>query len=298
MSKKQAEIEQIREVMNDYKRVLDRKTENINTNTFPVLAFTLNKDKKSYSTARQRGDFAVTEKIEVPECYEGKPVTRIGDGSFLFSNAKEITIPKTVTHIEVGEEYNAFSLCRNLAVINVRPENMHYSSINGVLFNKDQTSLIKCPENYDCPIYEIPQGVTVIGNIAFSDCKNITEVTIPESVTEMGMGAFIRCNLRRVAIPKFIKIINYFAFYYCSNLAEVTISDGAQRIENHSFANCRSLTQITIPASVEKIGGRVFTASYNLAAAYAKDISKKPAGWSKDWNLIDHGHRVKAYWNQ
>lgn len=298
MSKKQAETKELRRLMDDYKLALDRESKNTSTDAFPVLAFTLNKDKKSYSVTRQHGDFNVAEKIEVPECYEGKPVTRIGDGSFLFNNAKEITIPKTVTYIEIDEENDAFSLCGNLAIINVHPENTHYSSINGVLFNKDQTILIRCPANYDCSVYEIPQGVTAIWRIAFSDCKKLTEVTIPESVMEIGIAAFIRCSIRRIVIPHHVTIIDYFTFYYCTNLADVTISDGVQRIENHSFSNCNSLTQITIPASVEKIGGRVFLASENLAAVYARGISKKPAGWSKDWNLIDHGHRVKAYWNK
>lgn len=298
MSKRQAEIEEIRGFMNDYQRFLDRKAKNISTDAFPVLAFTLNKDKKSYSVTMQRGDFAETEKIEVPGFYEGKPVTRIGDGSFLFSNAKEITIPETVTRIEIDNEHNAFSQCESLSAINVHPQNGHYSSINGVLFNKNQTVLIKCPENYDCSVYEIPCGVTGIWREAFSDCKKLTEVTIPESVTEIGAGAFIRCAIRRVVIPKYVKTIDYFTFYYCSNLAGVTISDGVQRIENYSFANCSSLAQITIPASVEKIGGRAFVGSCNLVAAYGKGISKKPAGWSKDWNLTDSGQRIKAYWNQ
>jgi hypothetical protein len=297
MSKRQAEIKELRDFMDDYKRVLDRKDKNINTDAFPVLAFTLNKDKRSYSVSRQRGDFAVTEKIEIPEYYEGKPVTCIGGGSFLFSNVKEITIPKTVSHIEIDEDNDAFLLCGNLSIINVHPENAHYSSLNGILFNKIQTVLIKCPVNYDCSLYEIPNSVTDIWLRSFSDCKKLTEVTIPESVIKIGTGAFIRCNIRRVVIPKYVKIISYFTFYYCSNLADVTISDGVQSIENYSFAHCGCLTQITIPASVEKIGGKVFIASKNLAAAYGKGISKKPAGWSKDWNLIDCGRRVKAYWN-
>ncbi len=100
MTKQQDEIKELREFMDDYTRFLDRKTKNINTDAFPVLAFALNKDKKSYSVARQRGDFARVDKIEVPELYEGKPVTRVSDGSFSFSDAKEITIPKTVTYIE------------------------------------------------------------------------------------------------------------------------------------------------------------------------------------------------------
>jgi hypothetical protein len=56
--------------------------------------------------------------------------------------------------------------------------------------------------------------------------------------------------------------------------------------------------QITIPASVEKIGGRVFSGSGNLAAVYGKGISKKPAGWPKSWNQVGYKRRAKAYWNQ
>lgn len=298
MSRRQDEIEEIRELMGDYTRFLDREAKKINTDAFPVLNFALDKDKKSYSLVRQRGDFAVCEKIEIPEYYEGKPVTRIGDGSFLFNKVKEITIPKTVTHIEINEERNAFSLCRSLGRINVHPENAHYSSLDGVLFNQNQTILIKCPESYPCSVYEVPCGVTSIEPIAFSDCQNLTEVIIPESVTEIGMGAFIRSNIRRMVIPTSVKVIDYYTFYYCSHLADVTISDGVQRIENYSFNNCAALTHISIPASVEKIGGRVFLGSDNLADVYAKGISKKPAGWSKDWNLIDSGHRIKAHWGQ
>ena len=298
MSKRQKEIEEIREFMGDYKRVLDRKDKKISTDAFPVLAFTLNKDKKSYAVTRQRGDFAITPKIEVPEYYEGKPVTRLEDGAFLFNNAEEITIPETITHIDLSEERNAFSLCNNLVNIHVHPDNAQYSSRDGVLFNKDQTVLLRYPTQHAGSVYEVPDGVTVIWPEAFADCKNLTEVTISESVTEIGMGAFIRCNIKRVAIPKSVKVISHFTFYFCLNLAEVTISDGVQQIENWSLSNCMSLTQLTIPASVEKIGGRVFIESGNLAVVYGKGIAKKPVGWSKDWNLIDNGRRIKAHWNQ
>jgi len=298
MGKRQDEIKEIQIFMGDYSRVLDRKAKNISTNAFPILAFTLNKDKKSYSVTRQRGDFAVTPKIEVPACYEGKPVTRIGDGAFLFNNVEEIILPKTITHIEIDEERNAFSLCENLVNIHVHPDNAQYSSTGGVLFNKDKTVLLRYPTQHDGSVYEVPDGVTVIWREAFADCKNLTEVTIPESVNEIGMGAFIRCTIRCVAIPKSVKVISHFTFYYCRNLAEVTISDGVQQIENWSFSNCKSLTQLTIPASVEKIGGRVFIESGNLAVVYGKGIAKKPVGWSKDWNLIDNGRRIKAHWNQ
>lgn len=302
MSKRDKEIQEIRNFMDDCRRALERKANNVNTDAFPVLAFTLNKDKKSYSTTRQCGDFAVTEKIEVPAYYEGKPVVRIGHGSFLFNSAKEITIPQTVEDIEIEEGCHAFSLCSDLTSINVHPENAHYSSLNGVLFNKDQTVLIRFPANYDSSVYEIPQGVTSIWQEAFSDCQKLEEVIIPESVTEIGQSAFIRCGIRRVVIPKNVTVIRFFSFYYCSKLAEVIISDGVQRIENHSFSNCNSLTQITIPASVEKLGGKVFVGSYNLAAMYGKGIRKKPAGWTSGWNVIDYtangSIRIKAYWNQ
>jgi len=70
--------------------------------------------------------------------------------------------------------------------------NTAYSSLGGVLFNQDQTTLIEFPGN--ASTYTIPSSVTTIGDYAFSYCGNLTSVTIPNSVTTIGAGAFDSCS--------------------------------------------------------------------------------------------------------
>ena len=70
----------------------------------------------------------------------------------------------------------------------------YYSSLGGVLFNKDMTYLIRCP-NAKSGSFTIPEGVTGIGERAFSNCSRLASVTIPPSVTRIGWSAFSVCRL-------------------------------------------------------------------------------------------------------
>ena len=118
----------------------------------------------------------------------------------------------------------------------------------------------------------IPNSVTSIGELAFSNCPSLTSVTIGDSVTEIGDYAFYNCNsLISVTIPNSVTSIGREAFYGCTSLTSVTIPDGVTSIGELAFFNCESLTSITIPDSVTEIGWRAFYGCTSLTSITIPD---------------------------
>ena len=190
--------------------------------------------------------------IIIPSEIDGKQVTEIGGYAFYeCTRLTNITIPDSVTEIghcafngctgltsltignsvtEIG--YSAFAGCVGLKEIIVDVNNENYTSIDGVLFNKYLTKLIKftCGKEGE---YVIPDGVNEIDSYAFEGCAGLANITIPDSVTE----------------------ISYDAFCGCTGLTSVTIPDSVKRIGSSAFKNCTGLTSVTIPDSVTEIWG-------------------------------------------
>ena len=111
------------------------------------------------------------------------PVTKIKDFVFAFCfGLTEITIPDSVIFIDDA----AFNICVSLENINVSENSNNFCSLDGVLFNKEKTNLIKYPSAKKTERYTISNGVTKISENAFEDCGNLIELTIPESVKYMG----------------------------------------------------------------------------------------------------------------
>ena len=105
----------------------------------------------------------------------------------------------------------------------------------------------------------IPQSVVRIGNYAFSDCSSLTEINIPKGVTSIGAYAFHDCTgLTSATIPEGVTGIGEWAFYNCYKLSGITIPKGITRIEDCTFAFCASLVEIVIPEGVTSIGADAF----------------------------------------
>lgn len=104
-------------------------------------------------------------------------------------NLTSITIPANVT--KIGE--TAFFGC-NIKAFNVAAGNQYFKSVDGVLFDKDMTTLITYPLDNAATNYTIPDNVTTIIDNAFFACNTLATVTIPASVTNIGGKAFFRCN--------------------------------------------------------------------------------------------------------
>ena len=218
-------------------------------------------------------DPEVTE-ANIPSEIDGVAVTSIADWAFIscFNSLTSIDIPCSVKYIG----YDIFSGGYSLTNISVAEDNTAYCSVDGILFNKDKTKLIKYPAKKTDASYSIPDSVTSIGYAAFCHCMSLTSVTIPDSVTDIDAIAFAGCtNLTSIRIPDSVKsIIGVFdgctsltsitipssvtsiglaAFQDCINLTDVTISNGVTSIYEVAFAGCTGLTSITIPSSVTSI---------------------------------------------
>ena len=130
------------------------------------------------------------------------------------SGLTSIVIPENIRSI--GTE--VFLHCSSLTKIYVDRKNDKFSSVDGVLFNKEETNLIICPEGKSGK-YEAPDSVKSIDAMAFRECSNLTSVEIPNSVTEIGWDAFSGCSsLSSIKIPSSVKSIGYYAFEGCSSL--------------------------------------------------------------------------------
>ena len=228
-------------------------------------------------------DSEVTE-ANIPSEIDGATVTSIGDWAFIACNSlTSIDIPYSVKYI--GDDI--FSGGYSLTYINVSEDNTAYCSVDGILFNKDKTKLIKYPAKKIDTSYTIPNSVTSIGYAAFSHCMSLTSVTIPDSVTDIDAIAFAGCtnltgitipynvtsivgvfegctSLTSITLPSRLTYIGGSAFYDCTSLTSITIPDGVTSIGWWAFRNCTGLTSIKIPDSVTNIDQQAFQDCVNL----------------------------------
>lgn len=132
-------------------------------------------------------------------------------------------------------------------------------------------------------------AVTKIATWAFNECNTLTEVTLPNTVDEIGYQAFFKCsNLTNVTIPEGVKKIGQAAFYGCSQLTSITIpstitnmdtafsgntalshvtlTNGISKISSNAFERCTGLTEVEIPASVDQICPNAFNGCTGLTS--------------------------------
>lgn len=213
--------------------------------------------------------------VVIPKTIEGYEVKWIGgawqDKVFQgYTGIASIVIPDSVISID----RSAFSGCTSLAEITVLPDNKNYSSVDGVLFNKDGSELIIYPKGNGRSAYTVPDGVTSISGSAFSGCTSLKEIVIPDSVTTIGSSAFEGCtSLSKVKLSNNLRIIQERTFYDCTSLAEIVIPDSVTEISGRidteyyggAFIGCTSLAEIVIPDSVTKIGVSAFLGCTSLS---------------------------------
>lgn len=164
-------------------------------------------------------------------------VTSIGQSAFMYcSSLNNITIPASVSTIGPF----VFTWCN--INISVDEGNQYYSSLDGVLFNKDKTAIIEYSKDTMQPEYTIPSSVTTIEKGAFSSCDDLTKITIPGSVKYIKEGALQACtSLTSVTIPEGVISIGRNAFTMCTGLTSLSIPSTVSSIEIQAFTYCGSL---------------------------------------------------------
>jgi len=145
-------------------------------------------------------------------------VTTIRSSAFYrCSKITSITIPSSVTIIGSG----AFADCTNLTEIIVKSDNNYFTSTDGVLFNKNQSTLIQCLRT-KTGSYVIPSSVNSIEDDAFHNCDHLFNITIPSTVNKIGRQAFVGCDIMtNIIIPSSVTSIGSYAFIYCSGLKSI-----------------------------------------------------------------------------
>ena len=251
----------------------------------------------------------------------GAGVTTIFDGAFQWcTGLTSAVIPDNVT--SVGDV--VFRGCSNLVTavvgagvvslgddvfygvhsmesVTVKDGNTMYRSVDGVLFDHDVKELIRYP-NAKAGDYEIPDGVETIAAYAFGSCRDLTSVTIPSTLTSIGMSNFTLCHSigsfnvddgntaytsvdgvlfskdmktllmypaarsGAYTVPSTVTFISWMSFTSCDGLTSVDIPDGvAAEIGANAFFECRNLTSVTIGDDVIGIGAGAFSNCRDLS---------------------------------
>ena len=179
-----------------------------------------------------------------------------------------LTIPNSVTSIG----YYAFFNVRNV-VYNGTATGSPWGAltingyIDGHLVYSDDTKT----DLTGCSIFAtevtIPNSVTNIGDYAFAECKELASISIPNSVIYIGKYAFSNCeSLIMVNIPNSVGYIGDCAFEQCKALTSISIPNLITRIERGAFMYCKGLTSVTIPNSVTSIGNGAFAGCSGLTS--------------------------------
>ncbi|EJK44861.1 hypothetical protein THAOC_36567 [Thalassiosira oceanica] len=153
------------------------------------------------------------------------------------------------THVHMSplvREINAFSGCEKLAELQF----------------KEGLEVIGNGAFYDCWALQkvtVPSTVTALGLSAFYGCSNLVEVRLNKGLQIIGECSFRHCRaLRSVVMPSTIKELGKMAFIGCSNLAEVHLNEGLQILGAGAFADCTALRSVAIPSTVTELGDGAF----------------------------------------
>lgn len=213
--------------------------------------------------------FTPGEKIVIPSEIDGKTVTQLGESFLYSSTVTDVEIPDTVTNIGpyafkgskwLEQQNDDFVICGDGVLLKYNGQDENVTIPSTVKYISDAFEGCK-----EITSISIPDSVERIGDHAFYNCTNLVSVFIPNSVISIGTMAFGRCfSLVDVCIPNSVTEIGEYAFYNCESLINISLPDKLTSILDFTFDSCSSLTSVSIPDSVERIGLAAFARCSSL----------------------------------
>lgn len=227
-----------------------------------------------YPKAKEDSKYVVPDGVEVIEqrAFNGSnnlkeikfssSLKNISDYAFCYcTNIESFEIPENVENITKW----SFWSCSKLKAINVTQNNNNFSSQDGILFDKNKTTLVKFPSGNEKTQYNIPESVKKVEPYAFCYCANLVSVTLPDSVTDLGKYTFYYCiNLENIRLSENISYVGECLFEGCSKLKNITIPKKVATIGENSFLNCNNLEYAVILGDITSIGNKAFYKCFNL----------------------------------
>lgn len=181
---------------------------------------------------------------------------------------------------------NLWSLLLFVTMIHPTVINANAISIDGIYYNivekAKAAEVTSNPEGYEFETLIIPEyieyegetyNVEGISDYAFTNCYNIRTISLPNSLSHIGISAFSCCiGLTNIIIPNSIKDLGTFAFAGCKGLKSATIGDGVSLLSDYMFSECTNLESIKIGKGVASIGNNVFYLCNKLKSVYISDL--------------------------
>jgi len=220
-------------------------------------------------------------------------VTSIGILAFCGTNYTSVSIPNSVTSI--GSR--AFIGCNMLSDITVDAGNLNYSSLNGSLFNKDQSTLIQYPAGKQGS-YVIPSTVKSLGEYAIINCTKLTSVTLPSSLSTIATYALYGCSgLSTISIPSTVSLLDAYSLANCTNLTSLNLNNSnPPNVTSTTFDNINKTTcTLNVP-----IGSK---SAYHAAAQWKDFVNivetiVVPTNSPKEWNFSNSPFILASYKTQ